>query len=337
MYTNRWLLVVTLPCLIALQPSISAAQPVAVASNLFQQAITKMEAEQFTEACPLLEDSYRLDAKAGTLFTLANCRDRQGKYATASARYGEYLRMVTAMKDPTEQSRHVPRAAIAEARIKELTPKVPTLTIIRDEEAPPSLTIWVDNAELPTSALNSPLPLDPGEHELLVRQPGYADEKRPITLEEGRPEAIDLADFTKARTRIETPVKPLVTTNKLAPTSNPRVHKTAGFITLGVGGAGLVFGGIMGALVMAQKQTATPNCTGPEGYACNEAGFAAVGKMRTYADPSTIGFIAGGVLAATGVVLLITAPARGQEKPAAITLHVGGTPEQGFVGVRGAF
>jgi hypothetical protein len=59
--------------------------------------------------------------------------------------------------------------------------------------------------------------------------------------------------------------------------------------------------------------------------------------MRRYSMPSTIGFIAAGVLAAGGVVLVVTAPARPREKPTTMTLHAQSVLGGGFVGVEGYF
>lgn len=75
-------------------PTLARAQSADIASSLFQQARTKMENGELTAACPLLDECFRQDPKPGTLFTLANCRDRDDKLAAASGRYGEYVRTV---------------------------------------------------------------------------------------------------------------------------------------------------------------------------------------------------------------------------------------------------
>jgi hypothetical protein len=188
--------------------------------------------------------------------------------------------------------------------------------------------------------LTLPLPLDPGPHEIVVQQLGAPDTKRVVTLEMGHSTTFDLdvdVTFVKAK---ETQPARTIAPMKMDPAStksgtNPR--KAAGFITLGVGGASLVFGGVMGVLALAEKQTVETHCTGAAGYDCDATGFSAVGRMRGYTTPSTVGFIAAGVLAAGGLVLVVTAPARSREKPTITTLRAQSVWGGGFVGVEGYF
>src|SRR4051812_45897187 len=69
----------------------SAAQDVATAKALFNQGLAEMEAAHYDKGCPAIEESYKLDPRAGTLFTLAECENRRGRLATAVARYEDYL------------------------------------------------------------------------------------------------------------------------------------------------------------------------------------------------------------------------------------------------------
>jgi hypothetical protein len=335
----RWILSKALLGLIFSWSIMATAQPAVVASTLFQQAVSKMELEQFSEACPLLEESYRLDAKAGTLFTLANCRDREGKVSSASARYGEYLRAHANMT-ATDRQKHAARAKMAETRAAELQPQLPTLQLKWQGELPAHVKIFVDDVDWTVRSMTLPLPLDPGPHEIIVKQSGAPDFKRVVTLVVGQIKTFDLnteITFVKPPKSESTiaisPMKMVPPSGKFG--TNPR--KTAGFITLGVGGASLVFGSVMGLLAVAEKQTVKTFCTGPNGYDCDTTGFSAVEKMRGYAGPSTVGFVAAGVLTATGAVLVMTAPARSKEKPTSMNLRASGVWGGWFVGVEGSF
>ncbi len=335
---KRWPYVAAIQCVVGAWASIGRTEPSVVASTLFQQAVTKMEAEQFSEACPLLEQSYKLDAKLGTLFTLANCRDREGKIASASARYGEYLRAYNNMT-PLDQQKHTTRAGVAEARVRELEAQLPTLKLIWQGELPTGTNIGIDDLVWTGRAPALPFPLDPGPHELVVRQAGTADTVRTVLLEIGQSTTFDVDAEVSLIPSVE-PVKVEIGPPPEVPVpipqrTNPR--RLAGFITIGTGAASFVFGGIAGALAVSKKQDAAANCGGAAGYDCNAEGFSAVQSMRSYANASTVGFVMGGILTAGGVVLVLTAPSRSKEKTTTMTLNATGFLGGGMVGLKGAF
>ncbi len=333
----RWFLPGTLHSFVFFWSIISVAQPVVVASTLFQQAVSKMEKKQFSEACPLLEESYRLDAKAGTLFTLANCREHEGKVTSARSRYGEYLRAYANMT-ATDRQKHAARANMAEARVHKLASQTPKLRLKWQGELPAHVKIFVDDVEWTSRTVTLMLPLDPGPHEIIVKQSPTSDSKRVVTLELGQLTTFDVDTEIIFAKPPES--EPTITPPKMVPPSTKsgtNLRKTAGFISLGVGGASLVVGSIMGALAVAEKQTVKTHCTGPAGLDCDKTGFSAVEKMRAYATPSTVGFIAAGVWAAAGVVLIVMGPARSKEQPTAMSLRASGVWGGGIVAVEGDF
>lgn len=92
-----------------------------------------------------------------------------------------------------------------------------------------------------------------------------------------------------------------------APAGQSSTRKTLGWIGIGVGAAGLVVGGVTAGLASGKKSTidSDPNCQSNH-CAPSESGLVnSYNQLRTV---SSIGFIAGGVLAVTGVTLLLTAP-----------------------------
>src|SRR5450432_3403221 len=64
-------------------PSFARADDSAAAQALFDQGKKAMAALNYAEACPKLEESYRLQEALGTLLNLADCYQRQGKLASA--------------------------------------------------------------------------------------------------------------------------------------------------------------------------------------------------------------------------------------------------------------
>src|SRR5260221_14760041 len=94
--------------LIALALSLPAAnalaQDVSTAKAMFDKGVQDMEAGKFDSGCPALQESYRLDPRPGTLFTLAECFAKGGKTASAVARYEDYLNVFSRMT-PEEQGK----------------------------------------------------------------------------------------------------------------------------------------------------------------------------------------------------------------------------------------
>jgi len=295
-----------------------------------------MEADQFAEACPLLEQSYELDPRAGTLFTLANCRDREGRIASASARYGEYLRMYANMSE-VEQTKHQSRSVIAETRVRELETELPLLKIVWQGELPANVKVHVDDFELPQRAPSLPLPLDPGPHGIIIEQPQAPKVQRSVTLSLGQTTTFDL----DAEVVLVKPVELVPITPKpkkevfLQPLVAPQ--KKVGFIVLGGGGASLLFGAIMGAAAINKKQIVDLHCPEAGGYGCDATGLAAVNDLRTYANSSTAGIAVGVALATVGVVLIVTAPKRARENPNTITWRATNLQGGGWIGLGGTF
>src|SRR4051794_5353515 len=100
------------------------AQATEIAKKLLEEAKKLKEEGKIPEACPLLDRSYELDAKDGVLFARADCRDNERKIAAAVNLYEAYLRAFKRMTGATKDA-HSERAATAEARIKDLGPRVP--------------------------------------------------------------------------------------------------------------------------------------------------------------------------------------------------------------------
>jgi hypothetical protein len=106
-------------------------------------------------------------------------------------------------------------------------------------------------------------------------------------------------------------------------------QSTLGYIAIGLGGAGLVVGTVTGILAINRRQelddipcvrTAPGVCFASDEPATVSAAFAAQDDLRTFSTAATISFIAGGALAATGLILLATAP-DDPSPGAALTIH----------------
>src|ERR1700733_10594176 len=77
-----------------------AADP---AQAAFERGLAQMEAGRFDLGCPAVEESYKLDPRPGTLFTLAECEAKRGHLATAVRRYDDYLSLWSALPPDKKQ------------------------------------------------------------------------------------------------------------------------------------------------------------------------------------------------------------------------------------------
>jgi hypothetical protein len=121
-------------------------------------------------------------------------------------------------------------------------------------------------------------------------------------------------------------------------------RSTLGYLTLGLGSVGLAVGSVTGLLAYNKREELLDLCQTRDGKYCKVAeptlekqAKARQDKrdMKLFADTATISWIAGGALAATGLILLITAP----DEPAEATDEAKVKPYLGFgtIGAVGTF
>jgi len=67
----------------ALSASGNPSADVAAAQALFERGRALMAQRRVAQACPLFEESQRLDAGIGTQYNLANCYEAMGRFASA--------------------------------------------------------------------------------------------------------------------------------------------------------------------------------------------------------------------------------------------------------------
>jgi PEGA domain len=212
----------------------------------------------------------------------------------------------------------------AERELKAIAPKLAWVTISVKE--PPTSVVNVDGSEIPRAALDVKRAVNPGQHVVKATADGYEPGTRTFTAVEGESTAVSLKLERRASVASAPAPEPRNDANATASMttsrpegSSPSRQKTYGWIGLGVGGAGIVVGSITGLMAMSRHSTLESDC--PEGR-CRPEGQGTIDGFRSIATVSTVSFIVGGVAAAAGGALLLTAPSATQ------TAHV-----QPFVGV----
>lgn len=272
-----------------------SAQDRTAAETLFEDGKRLMNDGKYSEACPKLEESNRIDPGAGTLTALALCHRGEGKTATAWSEFKEVISL--ARRDGRKD-----REQVAQENLNELEPKLSRVTFKLDPGASvPGLEIKLDASVVSTAMLGSALPADPGVHKLTVSAPGFKAREQVVEIgAEHDDKTVTIAPLAKDDAPPPPPPTTVSTTTD-KPKSGNGTLKTASYIVGGVGVAGLVLGTVTG--IVAASKHSDANCTND--LCKTSADTDKENSAHSMATVSTIGFVAGGVLLAGGVVLNI--------------------------------
>lgn len=168
------------------------------------------------------------------------------------------------------------------------------------------------DGELVASALDGkPLAIDPGKHRLRYEKDGA------LAIEEDV--IINVGDHNR---RLEPTFKAAATTGgtesppatKAAETPSSGPVRWPAYLTIGLGGAGIVVGAITGGLALSAKGSLDEKCATKT--SCPASAQDDIDTLSTMSTVSTVGFVVGGVVAAAGIVVVIALP---RSKPAKAT------------------
>jgi len=262
---------------------------------------------------------------------------KQGKLVESAERLLEATRL------PVSGDAQVQQQAKADAQkeLDQLRPRIPNLVVAIEGASESEVTISVDGKQMPTSLLGEEQPANPGAHRVQGKR-GSEEQSAEVTLAEGERKQVMLRFGAGAASGDATTAPPVAgAPDASTPVSEPtsrapgQGQRTLAYVALAAGGAGLVLGGVTGALAMSKRSALddSPSCADGK---CLRSEEDEVSSLRTFRTLSTVGFIAGGVLAATGVTLLLTArSSTAQAKPVSTTLALGLGP--GHVRLQGRF
>jgi len=259
----------------------------AAADELFRQGRTAAEQRDYLTACAKFRESNRLDAAVGTLFNIADCEEKLGRLATSWTLFQE-----VAQRLPFDDDRH----AIAVQRAHALESRVPRLSVHLAPSARTDISVRRDGVTLGSASLDTWLPVDPGEHVVVVSAPGTESVSFVATVGEGERNQLDVK---LGPTRV-------VAGGVNEPGPGAPANHTAAYLVGGLGALGLVTGVVAGVLVLDRKSTVDQNCID---HICNQAGYDAAQSGKTLGVVTTIGLITGAVGLGTGTYLFLSAPA----------------------------
>lgn len=276
----------------------------ATAQALFQEARKLVADGKVTEACPKFEESLRLEPGAGTRFNLADCYEKMGRTASAWGAFRD-------VEDATKLAGQMARSETARARAEKLEPKLCRLDVRVAKELP-DLVVERDGAVVGHGQFGASIPIDPGTHELRARAAGkkawnqtfqVASCPGTTSLEVPALEDVPEPPPTPASVPVAPSGNPATVVSPRAPDTT--VRRIAMWSSFGLAAVGVGVGVGFGVHSLAKDSEAKPLCNG---QFCNSEGSAIRAQALRAGDASTAAFVAGGVFAVAGLVLLITMP-----------------------------
>lgn len=281
----------------------------ATADALFREARALMKQGDFVSACPKLADSQRLDPAAGTAINLGDCLEKLGRLADALQAQREALDLL----QPGDK-----RIEPLKAQIATIERRAPRLTIKLSPSAPAGATVSRDGVVLGAGGLSTALPVNVGEHEVVVAAAGYAERRYAVTVAEGEAKTLDVdvgaqvaVPNVEASRRPPQQERPPPVSDKGETAGGSGTQRTLGWVLTGAGALGLGLGVVELFRWQAADQRVQDQCdTTSNGLACSNPGKAREDQdaARRDATISNVALGVGGLAAVSGVVLLVTAP-----------------------------
>ncbi|MFO0760601.1 MAG: hypothetical protein U0359_29240 [Byssovorax sp.] len=336
-----------LPALLALSLSASAHAgepgPQDEAERLGKEGQAALAARDFATAIDRFSRAEALGSLPH-LLGLARAQAGLGQVLLAQQTYERVLRTGSAAGAPSTQ------ALLADARreLDQLVAQIPTLTI--DLGGAPVAELSLDGAPLPLTAVGQKLPVSPGKHLVRARSAGGAAASVTVTVDTGKHEtlSLELSPGTPAPPPASPPAAP--PSPPLAPPPGPRAvvspplpsaagpisadpgagQRKVAYVTFGVGGAGLLVGAITAVVAANKHSELAALCPGDR---CPASAVPQIDSYHAVGTASTVTFLGGGMFAAAGAILLLTAPKAGETAKPGASVSVG----PGSLGITGRF
>ncbi len=279
---------------------------VATARQLAKEGFAALDAKDFAEAEKLFDRARKLYDAPTLLLGLARARVGLGHFVEARENYQQLIRRKpdasnTAFQEAVESAR---------TEVEGLEDQIAWVTIMVEGPDGESTEVTIDGTAIPAASLGVKRALNPGEHEVVASAAGYATRTESFSVDKA--ETLEL--------NLELQTAPGEETQPATTAESSSLQQWLGIAAVGVGGAFLIAGVVTGAIASGEHGDLEDNC--PDGQ-CPPAYHDTLDSFNTTSTVSTVGFIAGGVLAAAGTVLILTAPTEDSPDDTAISVGVG--------------
>ncbi|MET0591215.1 MAG: PEGA domain-containing protein [Polyangiaceae bacterium] len=304
---KRRLSTLTLSISLALLAPSALAEPSAAdratARTLAQEGQHALESKNYVVAIDKFSRADALVHAPTLLLGLARAQVGSTKLVEAQENYNRIIREGVPPNSPKSWSKAVDDA---NKEVGAISPRIPWVTI--SVLGPSNPEVVVDSTPVPAASLGVKRAINPGTHKIKVTAEGYRPADKVISLTEGQTQTVNI-ELEQAPEAAPPPKEkvatPVVDTN-VTTSGGGEWRKTLAYVSLGIGGASLIVGGVAGVLAITKHSELSDACPNPQSCdSTQKSGVDTYHRLGTIAD---VGFIVGGVGVAAGVVLLLTSP-----------------------------
>jgi hypothetical protein len=292
---------------------------------------------RLADACQHLAEAERLDPKLPTLIELAECSEQSGNLIDAEAQW-------TMARDRAKHDEKPQSRSRAETRLAAVQKRIAHLTLQLAPNAPAGAQVLRDDVPLETASLGGPLPMNPGDHVIVVKLAGHEDAKYPLKLADGDNQSLPItvgpvagAQAARPAAAMEAAPAPsasLPLLSPLAATAAPPAGKQDAPAPTGWWSKERKFGAILGVVGVAGLGAGSALCV-IGSHDADKKGSIVNQSLSLGAMSAAVG----GVLFVSGIVLFASSPSEEAAQHARITVTptLLVTHQVGVLGASGQF
>jgi hypothetical protein len=283
------------------------------------EAANLYEAQRFEEARDLFHRANELYAAPALMLWEARALDKLGRLVEA-----EDLCASVQHYRPHPEDTEATLAAVRDATIESerLRKRIPTLqvTLIHFDANDPNVEVRLDDKRLHPALIGFSMPVDPGTRHLRLLVQGRELMFRELSLAEGERVSVDLGPPVPHHSVLGSvllhpgtvrygdalvPAPAEQTAKQHWYGSRLSLRPTLGWVSLGVGAAGLATGIVAGVVATQREHDLDRLCPHRQ---CLPEYRDELSEFRTARTVSTLGYVIGGLGIAGGITLLLVAP-----------------------------
>lgn len=244
---------------------------------------------KWTDAAEEFEKSLAIEPSIGALLNLANAYEQLGRSASAAAKFREAEKLASAAHDDERANEARQRALALESKVARLSLR-----------SPPNVVLEVEGVGRVKA--DDVIAIDPGRRTVTATAAG----KQPRTIE------INAAPGDRLMVVVPSLDEQLRLETRPPPTAERPTDTTTilAYVAIGTGAASAVAGGVFGVLAAGDKGDLEELC--PRYPACPPASADAARNaddaLSRNATIATVGLVAGAVLVAAGITMLLVLP-----------------------------